>query len=192
MTIIFFFGYQRLTNIGFEKHYNAYKVEIDDLFFIKPASFQSKFSYIFNGVNNLQLVNWNWIIVVYIGCCGSNSLHEVTILWWKRTHKCVFEQRASVTVFSTSVEFAYPSRRRGMQLHLSKNSCRSKLLKNTRVSLRASQSCFRSNELCSSIQCSLFYCLLHAKVNFTQKFPKNDPKIWHHVMDHFTRGHIAM
>ena len=51
------FGYQKLINIGFHNHYNAYKVELDNVFFINSANFNVKFSYIFEGVKNLQLVN---------------------------------------------------------------------------------------------------------------------------------------
>lgn len=55
----YFFGYQNLSNISFKKHYNAYSIEVEDSFFIGPANFQCKFSYIFKGIKNLQLVNWD-------------------------------------------------------------------------------------------------------------------------------------
>lgn len=55
----FYFGYQQLNTIGFLKHYNAYKVVVEDVFFIEPANFNCKFSYIFEGVKNQQLVTWN-------------------------------------------------------------------------------------------------------------------------------------
>lgn len=55
----FYFGYQQLTNIGFYKHYNAYKVVVDDVYFIRPANFNCKFSYIYQGVKNVQLVSWD-------------------------------------------------------------------------------------------------------------------------------------
>lgn len=55
----FFFGYQLLKTIGFHKHFNAYIVVAEDLFFIRSANFHCKFSYIFNGVRNLKLVTWD-------------------------------------------------------------------------------------------------------------------------------------
>lgn len=53
------FGYQVLSNLGFDDHYNAYKVERDEHFFIKPANFDVKPTYIFQAVANKQLVNWD-------------------------------------------------------------------------------------------------------------------------------------
>lgn len=51
----FFFGYQLLKTIGL----HAYIVVAEDVFFIRPANFHCKFSYIFEGVRNLKLVTWD-------------------------------------------------------------------------------------------------------------------------------------
>lgn len=52
------FGYQQLSNLGFDNHYIAYKVESGNVFFIMPANFNVKPSYIFQGVGNIQYVIW--------------------------------------------------------------------------------------------------------------------------------------
>ena len=53
------FVYQQLTNLGFDGHYNAYKVEREDVFFIQPANFNVQSTYIFQGVSNNQFVNYD-------------------------------------------------------------------------------------------------------------------------------------
>lgn len=76
------------------------------------------------------------VTITYIGYRVSSSLHEVTVLLYIKAN-------FHVTVFSTSAEFVYPSQRRGTQLNISKNSYRSKFLKNRRVSF--SINCLRLN-----------------------------------------------
>lgn len=51
-------------------------------------------------------------IVLYIECCGSNSVRIREPFCDKSKRTSVFEQQAPVAGFSTSVEFAHQSRRR--------------------------------------------------------------------------------
>jgi len=50
--------YQQILNIGFSDHYNAYKIEYEDRFFIYFAKFDLKPYYIFEGKNNVKYVNF--------------------------------------------------------------------------------------------------------------------------------------
>ena len=117
---------------------------------------------------------------------------ELTSVFWsnKLWKNCYFDkcrvcipepwkQRALETVILTSVEFVYPSRRRGIQLHKSKlqflkqvafkarfTTTRVKItIFPKRVALKhtsefpSTQNWSRINELFPSIQCMLFYCL---------------------------------
>ena len=99
------------------------------------------------------------LIVDYVGCCESNSLHKDTILWYERTHECVFEQQASVTVNFDKCRVCIFEPKGVDQKHTSE--------------FASSQNCFRVNELRCSIQRILVYCLLMRKLTITWLFFKN-------------------
>lgn len=55
-------GCQSLTNLGFDNHFHAYKVDFENFFFIKSVKIKklnTKVSYIFNGPDNKNFVMWD-------------------------------------------------------------------------------------------------------------------------------------
>jgi len=50
-------GYQRLSNLGFDDQYYAFKVEYENVFFIEPVNFNVTPKYIFEATENCKFVN---------------------------------------------------------------------------------------------------------------------------------------
>ena len=55
-----FLGCQSIANLGFSKHFNAFRVEQKDFHFIKSINLKfTRFSYIFRGADDLKFVMWD-------------------------------------------------------------------------------------------------------------------------------------
>jgi len=109
----------------------------------------------------------------------SNSMLQCMLRKWfitwgnnfeiRATHKCVVEQQALVTVFETSVEFAYPSRRRGMQLHLSRKQLPKQVAQQRTSEFASSKIVSECNESLCSMHCIIFHSLSVRKIIITSK-----------------------